>query len=278
MIDLHAHILPGIDDGAVDMDAALAMCAAGVADGIVQVAATAHLYDKGKLVTVADVERQLARLRDALKQRGLSLRVSAATETPIIEDIIERIAQKQVLPLDSGGRYILLESPHMGTLGDALIETIVRLRSCGITPVVAHPEASEAFRDDPGLARESVQRGAVMQVTASALASAVKSGRDGTISRLLDGGLIHLAASDAHDPKRRPLRLSDAYRCCSEELGDSYSKLLFVVNPGRILAGKAVLQARSAGRRASAGRLVSRRINVWYQRLLCSVGQQRDGR
>ncbi|MDP6491617.1 MAG: hypothetical protein QGG69_07620 [Kiritimatiellia bacterium] len=265
MIDLHAHILPGVDDGAPDMATALAMCAAGAEDGIRHVAATAHLFHEGQLVPVAHIERQLALLRDGLQEQGIDLGVSAATETPILEDIAERIAEKQVLPLDGRGRYILLESPHAGLLGSALLNTVVLLRSCGITAVVAHPEVCELFHGNLKLARNIVQQGAVLQVTASILVDALENGRSGTISQLLEGGLVHVVASDAHDLVRRPLRLANAFRCCADVLGRPYADLLFVTNPCRILAGDPVLQPGLAPWHPRAGGGARRSVAHWWR-------------
>jgi protein-tyrosine phosphatase len=242
------------------MEASLAMCAMGARDGITHVVAAVHLFHNGKCVPVPHIERELARLKAALVQDGQGLQISAATETPIMEDIVERIGEGQIIPLDPGGRYILLESPHAGMLGSAVVETVVRLRSCGVTPVVAHPEVSEAFRENSRLAQEVVQRGAVMQVTASALGFALESGRRGMITGLLERGLIHVVASDAHDTTRRVLRLSDAFQCCAEALGPSCAELLFETNPQRILAGAPVLQPKPTKRR------VSRLVDNWVRR------------
>ena len=250
MIDLHAHVLPGIDDGAPDIDAALTMCELAERDGTERLVAAFHLLYGGGVNDAEMVGETLSRLQGEAARRGIRVQLSAASEVPVIEDLVARLNAGQITCLDPVGRYMLLESPHLGELGDALCSTVAELRGCGVTPVITHPELSACFRADASLSDRVIAEGALMQVTARSLTHALAGECGETLARLMERGHIHAIASDGHDVIHRPPVLSVAYHACASAFGSSCADLLFDENPRLILSSQPV---RSPGPLAVKG-------------------------
>jgi protein-tyrosine phosphatase len=208
VIDLHSHILPGIDDGAQTLDDSLAIARAAVADGIEILAATPHV--RADYPTRAEtMEAALAELRDAIAGAGIPLDVRGGAEIAL--DRLEGLDDPELGRLGLAGSpgYLLLEFPYTGW-PLALPGIVIGLRSRGVTPVIAHPERNQSVQADPERLRPVVLAGALVQLTAASL-----DGRIGSRSReagfiLLDRGLAHLVASDAHMPDLRGIGMSEA--------------------------------------------------------------------
>ena len=208
VIDLHTHILPGIDDGARTLDDALEMAHAFVADGVTTIAATPHVRDD--FPTSADVMlRAVDTLQQVLDEEGIPLVVLPGAELAI--DWIPRLhdAELRRLTLAGSGRYILVETPYFGwPVG--LVEQLLELRVAGFTPVLAHPERNGVVQQTPSLLAPLVHGGTLVQVTAASL-----DGRFGKLCRqtalhLVAAGLAHMVASDAHMPDVRAAGMRSA--------------------------------------------------------------------
>lgn len=205
MIDLHCHVLPGIDDGARDMDDALAMARQAEADGITVVCATPHIRHDHD-VRIHELDERIAALQAAIDQAEIPVRIERGGE--VAEPILDSLSDDELATVALGGRWVLLE-PAAGPLGEALIDGIVKLRERGFGAIVAHPERHAADDIEAVLAR-AVEAGALVQATAAALAK----GGDGAawLIRLASDGLIHVLGSDAHSSHfGRPVALSGAY-------------------------------------------------------------------
>ena len=206
MIDLHCHILPGIDDGAVDLDDALAMARQAEADGIETVCATPHIRHDHD-VRIHELDDRVTRLQAAIDEAGIRLRIARGGEVaaPIVQSLTDEELATVTL---GGGRWILLE-PRPGPIGDDLLHAIDALGERGFGAIVAHPER-HAGPDIEERLRDVVQRDALVQATAASLAE----GGDGAawLTLLAHDHLIHVLGSDAHrsDIGRR-VELSAAY-------------------------------------------------------------------
>ena len=214
MIDLHTHILPGIDDGARTMEDALGMARAALADGIRFVAATPHVRDDWP--TAAEtMERRVAELRAALAVAGISLDVRPGGELAL--DRFDLLGRVELARFGLGGnpRALLIEFPYYGW-PLALEPRVRELAGRGIRPVIAHPERNAEVQESPERLRPSVDAGALVQVTAASV-----DGRIGRPSReaafeLIERGLAHLIASDAHAPDVRGVGLRAAAAAVSD--------------------------------------------------------------
>jgi protein-tyrosine phosphatase len=214
VIDLHSHILPGLDDGPATLEGSLELARAAVADGIAVIAATPHVRDDFP-TTADEMEAALGRLRAAVADAGIALEVRRGGELDLA---------RLTLPPDELGRFglggsnthLLVETPYHGwplDLGDRLS----RLWAVGFAAVLAHPERNADVQADPeGRLRPLVDRGALVQLTAASVDGRLGRRARDTSMRLLELELAHLIASDAHTPAIRAVGMSAA----AEAVGD----------------------------------------------------------
>ena len=208
MIDLHTHILPGIDDGARTLDDALEMAQAFVADGVTTIAATPHVRDD--FPTSADVMlHAVDTLRQALHEEGIPLLVLPGAELAI--DWIARLHEADLrrLTLAGGGRYILVETPYHGWPAE-LIERLLGLRVAEFVPVLAHPERNAHVQQAPSLLAPLVNGGTIVQITAASLDGRLGGPCRRTALHLVTAGLAHMVTSDAHMPSVRAAGMRSA--------------------------------------------------------------------
>ena len=235
MIDLHTHILPGLDDGARTLDEALDMARAFVADGVTAIAATPHVRDD--YPTSADVMlRAVEALRRALEDAGVPLAVLPGAELAV--DWIARLDEAELgrLSLAGSGRYILVETPYYGWPVE-LVERLLRLRVAGFTPVLAHPERNGEVQAAPSLLAPLVHGGTLVQVTAASLDGRLGARTRETALRLLATGLAHVVASDAHTPDVRAAGMRSAVEAVQDA---ALAEWLVEDVPRALVAGKDV--------------------------------------
>jgi protein-tyrosine phosphatase len=215
VIDLHSHILPGLDDGPSTMEGSLELARAAVASGTRTILATPHIDGHFKIRPEHIAER-LAALTAALEEAGIPLEVRAGGEIAIWRLIDLDDLALRALAL-GGGPHVLVESPFSPVMGD--IEPMVRdLEQRGFRVLLAHPERCPSFQRDPARLERLVDAGALAQLTAGSMAGAFGS----TVRRfsvaLLREELVHVVASDAHDDRLRPPGLTIGFRALEREL------------------------------------------------------------
>ncbi len=208
MIDLHTHILWGLDDGARSVDESLGMARAALADGIETVAATPHVRDDFP-TAAAEMEERAAELRAALDDAGLALEVRPGGELAL--DRLLRLEDDELRKFGLAGNpdFLLLEFPYSGwPLG--LADQVFMLSRGGTTPVLAHPERNPEVQRDPEKLRPLVDAGALVQVTAASVEGHLGKKPKAAGLALIQLGLAHMLASDAHAPEVRAIGLSGA--------------------------------------------------------------------
>lgn len=237
MIDVHCHILPGLDDGAIDLEDAVGMARQADADGIDLVCATPHIRHDHD-VAIGEVESRVAELNAELARRGLDVRVRTGGE--VAETALAGLDDDELraVTLGGGGRWILLE-PAPGPLGESYYAAVVDLERRGFGAVVAHPER---HADSALTARleELVERGALVQLTAALLTD---PGAGPVMAGLARRGLVHLLGSDAHSSRGgRPVALSAGVAALRAAGGLYAEELDTVVRsvPEAVVAGKRI--------------------------------------
>jgi len=210
VIDLHSHVLPGIDDGAEDLDEAIAICRAAAADGISVIAATPHVRDD--YPTTPEVME--AAVRELQAAVGDLLQVLPGGELDLQE--LDRPAEELArFGLGGSPRYLLVEMPYVGwPLG--LEEELFRLRSSGITPVLAHPERNGEVQARPERLESIVASGTLVQLTAASIDGRIGRNSQNCARALLSRRLAHLVASDAHGLRVRAVGMADAARAVDD--------------------------------------------------------------
>jgi protein-tyrosine phosphatase len=235
VIDLHSHILPGIDDGARTIEDALGIAEAAVADGIRILAATPHVRDRYP-TSAETMEERLAELQLALREEDIELELRGGGEIAL--DWLAEVRPDELPRFGLGGNpaYLLLEFPYVGwPLG--LPVQVLELRRRGITAVIAHPERSASVQSEPRRLQQIVDAGALVQVTAASLDGRLGKRCRTTGLTLIEEGLAHMIASDAHLPDVRRIGLSAA----REAVGDgALGRWLTEDVPEAIVSGIAV--------------------------------------
>jgi protein-tyrosine phosphatase len=237
VIDLHIHILPGLDDGPASEDAALEMARAAARLGTTAVATTSHI-DAGYGLGPGDLTAAREALDARLRAEGIALRLLAGGEVaaerlPLLDD-----DALTALTLGGGGT-VLLECPF-APVGAAMEPMVADLRRRGFGVLLAHPERSPSFQRDPRRLERLVELGAGAQVTAGSLAGAFGSTVTRTASALLEAGLVHVIASDAHETRRRTPDLRIAASELAQRYGDVEEQLAWMTAtaPAAIVDGR----------------------------------------
>ena len=215
MIDLHAHILPGVDDGPRDLDASAALARAAVAEGTRVMAATSHI-DHSFGLAPSELAEGLVAVRRRLAADGIALDVVAGGEISVAR--LPELHDEDLDPLRlGGGPTLLVEAPLMPFAGD--IEGLVfSLQVRGYRVLLAHPERSPVFQRDPQRLAGLVDQGALAQITAGSLIGEFGEPVRRFTIRLLQDGLVQVVASDAHDDVRRPPGLRDAFAAAEADV------------------------------------------------------------
>jgi protein-tyrosine phosphatase len=244
VIDLHTHILPGLDDGARTIEDSMAMARAALADGIRTIAATPHVRDD--YPTSADeMERGVHDVRHALTSNGIDLEVVTGGEIALERlQALEPNALAR-FALGDAGRHVLLEFPYYGWPLD--LETrVFELRGKGLAVVVAHPERNAEVQAAPARLERVVERGVLVQLTSASLDGRLGRRAQKAAFELLERGLAHLVASDAHDPGVRAVGLGSAVAALNDE---ELARWLTVDVPAAIVAGDGIPARRASAKR-----------------------------
>ena len=215
MIDLHSHILPGLDDGARTMEEAVGIGLAAVADGIEAIAATPHVRDD--YPTAAEtMEQRVADVRAALAEADVPLLLYTGGE--VATDRLPQLERQDLERFGLGGnpRFLLVEFPYFGWPLD-LADQLFKLQLLGITPVLAHPERNADVQANPERLEPIVQAGTLVQVTAASLDGRLGRAPRETGLKLIELGLAHLIASDAHHPGIRTVGMAAAAKAVGDD-------------------------------------------------------------
>lgn len=233
MVDLHCHILPGLDDGATDMGEALAMAETAIEDGVTHVVATPHSSSEYTFNYP-----RVRQLRDQL-QAKLGDRLTLATGCDFHLNLENMDALRADAPrfCINQKKYLLVEFSEY-SIPPTTPHTLHEMQLMGLRPIVTHPERNAILQTQTRQLAAWVQLGCFLQVTASALTGGFgpKSLEDAL--RWIDAGLVHFVSSDAHHTRWRPLRLLPAYEVVRQRCGDEKAKALFVDNPMAAFEGR----------------------------------------
>lgn len=239
MIDLHIHILPSLDDGARDMEEALAMARCASADGIKTMAATPHVlpgaYDNGK----AKILQAVNELNSRLKSMEIPMDILPGAEYMLDPGLPGWIKSGEALTLNDGGKYLLVEFPSAGIPPFAQ-RTLYEIALLGVIPIIAHPERNGDFMRNPDKLLPFLERGALTQVTSGSLTGIFGRKVQNTAMYCIERGYCHFIASDAHSTGHRSPVLSGAAGVVADSFGAELGDLLVMDNPARILAGQHV--------------------------------------
>ncbi len=236
MIDIHAHILPGLDDGPRTMDESLRMCELYVAQGVTTVVATPHMCDPRFDVSPQAVRNSARELSEACCQRGLSLDVLPGGDIRLQPELLQVLDAGELLTINDTGKYLLLELPPqvVPRIEGLVFELAVR----GVTPILSHPERNLEFCRKPYRLVDLVERGCLVQVTAGSLFGQFGPVAKQMVKRILEAGLVHVVAGDAHSSRGRRPELRRAAELLMSLVGEDVTSNLLYANPAKIVRGE----------------------------------------
>lgn len=241
MIDIHNHLLPGVDDGSKSWETTLQMCALAQADGITHIVATPHANHR----YVYERERHMESLQE-LQERFPALQFSLGCDFNLSHENISDAVQHVERYVIGAGPYLLVEFNDFQT-PDHMTDSLFRLHSAGFLTIVTHPERNAIIAQYPDLCQQFVEMGASLQITASALCGDWGRKPRKTCEALLKKGIVAFIASDAHDPKHRKPVLSAARRAAAKIVGESEAQILVELNPSTVVFNQPLIEEAFVG-------------------------------
>lgn len=233
MIDLHCHMLPGLDDGACNLEISLEMARMAVADGITVVACTPHIRPGLYHNTGAQILAATDRLRNALQESGIDLQLICGADAHMTVRFTDKLAKREI-PTLGGSRYVLVEPPHH-VAPIRLEQFFFEILIAGYIPILTHPERLRWIADRYTTIERLSQNGVWIQVTSGSLIG--NFGREPRYwaERMLTDGYIHLLATDAHDTRQRAPDLSKGREAAARRVGEREATNMVLTRPKGII-------------------------------------------
>lgn len=238
MIDLHSHILPGIDDGAPDMATSLQMARQAVAGGTHTMACTPHIYPGMYMNDAPGIAAGVKALQNALDEVGIALQLVQGADVHLVPDVLQGLKSGRI-PTLHGSRYFLLEPSHH-VAPPRFEDSVFELMAAGYVPVITHPERLVWIEDHYDKLVSLVHRGVWMQLTAGAILGKFGKRARYWSDRMLDEGLVHIVSSDAHSTGMRNPNMADAREALVRRMGAFASDQLLLERPSAILQNASV--------------------------------------
>ncbi len=240
MIDIHAHILPGLDDGPRDIKESMEMCRMAEEDGVKIIVATPHVkrgqYENPRKAILSKV-KELNRLLQSRKNPP-RLSILPGSDIHLDPDLGQRLKAGELVTINDNQKYILLELPdHF--LYDPTRQFIEQVIAEGTIPIITHPERNPLIQDHMEVLREFVRMGALSQITAMSITGEFGRASKKFAQKLLTHGLVHVIASDCHSAKVRPPILSRAAEAAAHTLGRETAQSMVEYMPKTIIEAKA---------------------------------------
>ncbi|WP_258831567.1 tyrosine-protein phosphatase [Peribacillus frigoritolerans] len=218
MIDIHCHILPGVDDGAADIKESLNMARKAVEAGVTHIFATPHHLNEKYVNVKSDIIDHAERLNESLQQNNIPLTIHLGQEVRIHRDIFSSLEKEEILTLDDNDSYLLLELPS-GRVPTYTQEVIYELLLKGITPIIVHPERNKELIANHKLLYELVQEGALTQLTSGSIIGNFGKSIQSFSKKIIEHNLAHFIATDAHNIGSRGFTLPQAYETITKTYG-----------------------------------------------------------
>ncbi|MED3652382.1 tyrosine-protein phosphatase [Heyndrickxia sporothermodurans] len=240
MIDIHCHILPGIDDGAQNVTDSIAMAKKAVSEGIHTIIATPH-HKNGKYNNrKVEIIDQVKELNKELKKAEIELTILPGQENRIFGEIIQDYHEGEILTLTGQSNYLFIEFPsgHVPRYSKQLLYDI---QLQGLTPIIVHPERNSELIENPNQLYEFVKNGAATQITAASLTGHFGKKIKKFTEQLIEANLTHFIASDAHNVTNRSFKMNEALDVIEQKYGVN-SVYYFTENADLLVDGKHIIR------------------------------------
>ena len=240
MVDLHCHILPGLDDGARSLEEAVEMAKIAEAEGIERIVATPHLFREDFVVEdLGEIEEKRRLLTRTLETRNIHVKILRGAEVYIAHNLIDEIRKNRDFLVINHHHYMFVEFPSSHVFS-GVKELFFELMSEGITPIIAHPERNSVFASRPSFLYELVQLGSLVQANSGSFSGIYGRKVEQAVFLFLELHLVHFIASDGHNQRSLAPRLLEAKKRAEEILGKGEAMALVKDNPRAVLEGKEI--------------------------------------
>jgi protein-tyrosine phosphatase len=238
MIDLHCHILPGIDDGAASIEDSLRMAQVAMSEGITTIVATPHHQNGTYINERNDIIQYVQQLNDRLIEEKYDLRIVLGQEIRLYGELLEDYQNDKLVTINDSSKYVLVELPS-SHVPRYTKQVLFDMQLQGLLPIIVHPERNAEFMKNPDKLFELVEKGALTQVTASSVTGHFGKKIQKFSHQLIEASLTHFIASDAHNTTGRTFRLREAYELVAEKYGNDIV-FYFQENAECVLSGSSV--------------------------------------
>ena len=218
MIDLHCHILPGVDDGANTMEESVEMARLAVKEGITHILATPHHMNRHWFNEKQDVIKLVTQLQTELDRQGIDLTLFPGQEVRLYGEIVQDIKEDKILFTDEQQQYLLIEFPTE-TIPSYAERLFYDLQSSGRTPIIVHPERNHEILKNPNRLKDFIDKGALAQLTAASYTGGFGKKIEKVSRQLIEANLVHFIASDAHNVTNRAFHMKEAYDLLLKDYG-----------------------------------------------------------
>lgn len=238
VVDLHCHILPGIDDGSKDWETSLKLAQDAVDDGITHALCTPHTLNGRFLNHKADVIKLTEEFQEKINQAGIPLTVFPGHEVRLSGGLLDALDNDDILFCDEDGQYMLLELPS-NEVPHYTKNMVFQLQQRGITPIIVHPERNNEILEEPTKLQEFLEMGVLVQITASSYTGIFGKKIEDCSRDFIQAGQCAFFASDAHDLPRRQYQMHAALDKLAKEFGKD-RKQQFLSNAQKVINGEPV--------------------------------------
>ncbi|RZB29824.1 MAG: protein-tyrosine phosphatase [Desulfobacteraceae bacterium Eth-SRB1] len=239
MIDMHTHILPGLDDGPDDIDESIRMCRMAADDGIHTIVATPHMLKGIYNFSKKDALKKVGELNFTLKAKNIPLTILPGAEIVMDPDILSLIQKGVLLTINDCGSHIFLELTDY--FPKEQIENFIKnLTANNMIPIIAHPERNMTIQRNVTILSRFVKAGALSQITAMSITGGFGTCAQKTSKKILESGLAHIIATDAHSSTWRPPILSNGVRAAKEIIGEDNAFKMVTKTPKLIIQREAL--------------------------------------
>ena len=237
-IDIHCHILPGVDDGSPDMATSLEMLRIADKNGITHLILTPHHKPMHHNVSPEHNVVYRKKLQEAAKEAGIKAKLFSGNEIYYSDETMEELIEGKICSL-AGSDYVLVEF-HPTNPYKAIQNAVSRVQAAGFIPIIAHVERYSDIVSHPSRVKDLIEMGSFIQVNASSIMGKYGFGISHFTKKLLKEELVHFVASDAHDTGRRAPNLLDCRNYVERKYGEDYGKKLFFTNPANVIRNELI--------------------------------------
>lgn len=232
-VDIHCHILPGIDDGARTIEESLALAREAAANGVSDIIATPHLNRELFIFSIEDAKAAFEKLQAAITAEQIPITLHLGAEVKAAPNIPEGV-KSGTIPTLAGSDYLLLEFPF-DSVPPFARELVFQIQLAGITPILAHPERNARFQRDPSLLESYLSAGCLTQINSTSLTGHLGRSSQKAAIAFLTNKWVNMIGSDGHKAGGRGVNFKEALSVAAKQVGMEEALKMVLDNPRRIL-------------------------------------------